>query len=90
MKRVFLIVLDSFGVGEMKDSAEYGDAGSNTLRAVASNKYFNTPNMAKLGLFHLDGLDDMKKRTISLVPMPVWQKPPKGKILPSDIGKLQV
>ncbi|GAA4653907.1 phosphopentomutase [Anaerocolumna aminovalerica] len=61
MKRVFLIVLDSFGVGEMKDSAEYGDAGSNTLRAVASNKYFNTPNMAKLGLFHLDGLDDMKK-----------------------------
>lgn len=61
MKRVFLIVLDSFGVGEMKDSAEYGDTGSNTLKAVASNKYFNTPNMAKLGLFHLDGLEDMKK-----------------------------
>jgi phosphopentomutase len=61
MKRIFLIVLDSFGVGEMKDSAEYGDAGSNTLKAVVSNKYFNTPNMAKLGLFNLDGVDVAKK-----------------------------
>ncbi len=61
MKRIFLIVLDSFGVGEMKDSAEYGDAGSNTLKAVASSPYFNTPNMAKLGLLNLDGVDVAKK-----------------------------
>lgn len=31
MKRVFLIVLDSFGIGEMPDAAKYGDEGSNTL-----------------------------------------------------------
>ncbi|MCD8148068.1 MAG: phosphopentomutase [Clostridiales bacterium] len=56
MKRVFLIVLDSFGVGEMPDAAEYGDGGSNTLRTVAQNPYFAVPHMARLGLFHLDGV----------------------------------
>ena len=35
MKRVFLIVLDSFGVGEMPDAADFGDKGSNTLAAVS-------------------------------------------------------
>lgn len=33
--RIFLIVLDSFGVGELPDAALYGDAGSNTLRSVS-------------------------------------------------------
>ena len=41
MKRVFLIVLDSVGIGEMPDAADYGDAGSNTIRAVASSPYFS-------------------------------------------------
>lgn len=56
MKRIFLIVLDSVGVGEMPDAAAYGDAGTNTLRAAASSPYFHVPNMAKLGLFNLDGI----------------------------------
>lgn len=43
MKRVFLIVLDSVGIGEMPDAADYGDAGSNTIRAVASSPYFSIP-----------------------------------------------
>lgn len=55
-KRVFLIVLDSFGIGEMPDSADYGDAGSNTLGAIANNKNFNMPNMANLGFFNIDGV----------------------------------
>ncbi len=57
MKRVFLIVLDSFGIGEMPDAVEFGDTGSNTLKAVAGSGEFNTPNMGKLGLFHLDGVE---------------------------------
>lgn len=57
MKRVFLIVLDSVGVGEMPDAASYGDAGTNTLKAAASSPFFHVPNMAKLGLFNLDGID---------------------------------
>lgn len=56
MKRVFLIVLDSVGIGELPDAAEYGDAGSNTLRAAAASPYFSMPNMAKLGFFHIDGV----------------------------------
>ena len=40
MKRVFLIVLDSVGMGEMPDAAEYGDAGSNTILAVLRVRIF--------------------------------------------------
>lgn len=57
MKRVFLIVLDSVGVGEMPDAQAFGDAGTNTLRAAASSPFFSVPNMAKLGLFNLDGMN---------------------------------
>lgn len=56
MKRVFLIVLDSFGIGEMPDAAAYGDAGSNTLGTVSQSPCFSIPNMAKMGLFNLDGV----------------------------------
>ena len=57
MRRVFLIVLDSVGIGEMPDAADYGDAGSNTIRAVASSPYFSMPNMRKLGFFNIDGVE---------------------------------
>lgn len=61
MKRVFLIVLDSVGIGEMPDAADYGDAGSNTIRAVASSPYFSMPNMRKLGFFNIDGVETGEK-----------------------------
>lgn len=57
MKRVFLIVLDSVGIGEMPDAADFGDQGSNTLRAAASSRYFSVPNLAGLGLFSIDGTE---------------------------------
>ena len=56
MKRVFLIVLDSFGIGEMPDAKRFGDIGVNTLGTVAASPYFSMPNMEKLGLFHIDGV----------------------------------
>ena len=56
MKRVFLIVLDSFGVGEMPDSADFGDNGANTLRSCFNTGHLNVPNMQKLGLFNIDGV----------------------------------
>ena len=61
MKRIFLIGLDSFGIGEMEDAADYGDKGTNTLRSVASSPYFHMPNMAKLGLFNIEGVDCITK-----------------------------
>ncbi len=55
-ERVFLIVLDSFGVGEMPDAADFGDAGSNTLRSCVETGVLDVPNMARLGLFDIDGV----------------------------------
>lgn len=57
MKRVFLIVLDSVGIGEMPDAANYGDAGSNTILAASKSPYFSMPNMRKLGFFNIDGVN---------------------------------
>ena len=39
MKRVFLIVLDSFGIGALPDAASFGDVGVNTLRSCAKSSY---------------------------------------------------
>lgn len=52
--RVFLIVLDSLGVGEMKDSSEYGDMGVNTLKHISeSREQFIIPNLCHLGLSNI-------------------------------------
>jgi phosphopentomutase len=54
-KRLFLIVLDSFGIGEAPDAALYGDEGSDTLYAVSQSTEFHVPNLARLGLFNIEG-----------------------------------
>lgn len=54
-KRIFLIVLDSLGIGAMPDADEYGDIGSNTLAAALSQKE-ELPNLQKLGLFNIEGV----------------------------------
>lgn len=56
-KRVFLIVLDSVGIGEQEDSHLYGDEGSNTLKSCFLQKGFSVPNMKKMGLFNIDGTE---------------------------------
>lgn len=57
MKRVFLIVLDSFGIGEMPDAIDFQDEGSNTIKAASTSDFFSMPNMQRLGLFNIDGVD---------------------------------
>lgn len=60
-KRIFLIVLDSFGIGEMPDAAEFGavesggDRGSDTLASVAARPELYAPNLTRLGLFNIEG-----------------------------------
>lgn len=54
-KRVFLIVLDSVGIGEAPDAADYGDIGSNTLKACFNTGKLKVPNMKRLGLFNIEG-----------------------------------
>ena len=56
MKRIFLIVLDSFGIGAMPDSEAFGDVGVNTLAACATSDKLNIPNMIAAGLGNIDGV----------------------------------
>ncbi|POP32150.1 phosphopentomutase [Lactonifactor longoviformis] len=55
-KRVFLIVLDSFGIGAEPDADLFGDVGSNTLGTIVTSDRYDTPNMRKLGLFNIEGV----------------------------------
>ena len=56
-RRVFVIVLDSYGIGNAPDAAAFGDAGSNTLKSITGSAEYNTPNMKNMGLFNIDGVD---------------------------------
>ncbi len=56
-KRVFLIVLDSCGIGEMPDAADFGDKGANTLKSISKSEYFSINTMRELGYFNIDGVD---------------------------------
>ena len=55
MRRVFLIVLDSVGIGELPDAHAYGDEGSNTLLSTAKSEYLKVVNLCRLGLPRIDG-----------------------------------
>ena len=56
-KRIFTVVIDSLGAGEMPDAASYGDAGTDTLGHIAENvEEFKIPNLQKLGIANLKDL----------------------------------
>ena len=61
MKRIFLFVLDSFGIGAMPDSESFGDVGVNTLAACATSAKLNIPNMVAAGLGNIDGVTCLPK-----------------------------
>ena len=56
IKRVFLIVLDSFGIGCAPDAADFGDGRCNTLASLTTSPELHAPNLTKLGLFNIDGV----------------------------------
>lgn len=55
-KRVFIIVLDSMGIGELPDANLWHDEGSNTLKTIRNDAHFNCPELEKLGLFNIEGV----------------------------------
>ncbi len=57
MKRVFLIVLDSCGIGQMPDGEKFGDVGVNTLRSCTASDKLHIPNLIAAGLGNIDGVD---------------------------------
>lgn len=82
INRVFLVVMDSFGIGALPDAAVFGDEGSDTLGAVAKSQFFNCPNLAKLGLFNIDGLSEsLQKRAIDK-PLAAY-----GRMAEASVGK---
>ena len=56
IKRVFLFVLDSFGIGEAPDAADFGDGGCSTIRSVSASPEFNIDTLRSLGYTKIDGL----------------------------------
>ena len=69
MKRIFLFVLDSCGIGAMPDSERFGDVGVNTLKSCTTSGKLNIPNMLAAGLGNIDGIDYLPKTN-----------PPKGAV----------
>ncbi len=57
MKRVFLFVLDSLGIGAMPDAEKFGDTGANTLKSISASPFFCVENLIKLGLSNIDGTE---------------------------------
>lgn len=60
-KRVFLIVLDSFGIGKAPDAGKFGDEGSDTLKTISKSEKFDMPVMGDLGFFNIDDVEYPKK-----------------------------
>ena len=61
MKRIFLIVLDSFGIGEAPDAAAFGDAGANTLLSCYKTGELDIPTLRSLGFGNIDGVECIEK-----------------------------
>ena len=57
INRAIIIVLDGFGVGEAPDAKKYRDEGSNTLAGIYNNTSLKIPNMQKLGIYNIDGIE---------------------------------
>lgn len=74
-KRVFLVILDSFGIGGAPDEAAFGDEGSNTLASVLSYSDEPYPELSRMGLFDIDGENDERilkwKTAQDFIPAPL-------------------
>ena len=64
IKRVFLIVLDSCGIGEAPDADKFDDTGCSTIKTISESEYFNIPNLLSLGYGEIDGLSFSEKGSL--------------------------
>lgn len=71
--------MDSFGCGEAPDAYKFNDEGSNTLKACTTSKYFNAPNLTKLGLFNIDNVGCGKKQAHVVASFGKMQEASSGK-----------
>ena len=62
-ERIFWIVLDSVGIGELPDAAEYGDVGRNTVGHIAESRPVEIPNLVRMGLANIARLKHLPPAT---------------------------
>lgn len=79
MKRVFLIVLDSLGAGEAPDASEFGDAGAHTLRSISRSEKFHIPNLLRLGIGNIEGLNFLGRSDAPLAAYGRMREQSRGK-----------
>jgi len=70
-ERILWIVLDSVGIGELPDAADYGDVGRNTLGHIAESRPLQIPNLVQLGLANIAPL---KYQTPAAAPLGAYGK----------------
>ena len=78
-KRVFIIVLDSVGIGNAPDAADFGDLGANTMKRISTSDKFNIPNLIKMGLGNIDGVDYLEKTSSPLAAVCRLREKSRGK-----------
>nr|MBE6544653.1 phosphopentomutase [Oscillospiraceae bacterium] len=78
-KRVFLIVLDSVGIGYAPDAADFGDHGANTMKRISASDKFYIPNLLKIGLGNIDGIDYLPKTENPLAAVVRLREKSRGK-----------
>lgn len=79
MKRIFIIVLDSFGIGALPDARAFGDAGANTLASCVASGVLQIPNMIAAGLGRIEGVSCLSKENM---PVGAW-----GRMAEKSMGK---
>lgn len=57
VKRLYIMVMDSFGIGALPDAADFGDGDVHTLRSIVGSPAYQTPHLAWLGLFNIEGIE---------------------------------
>src|SRR5690625_7929267 len=79
-KRIFLVVMDSVGIGEAPDAEEFNDVGANTLGHIAEKMNgLNMPNMQKLGVGNIADIKGIEKQDNQLAYFTKMQEASNGK-----------
>ena len=87
-KRVFLIVLDSVGIGYAPDAADFGDVGANTMKRISAAEGFDIPNLISLGLGNIQGCEYLEKRDTPLAKYGKMRELSRGK--DTTIGHFEI
>ncbi|MBQ7387033.1 MAG: phosphopentomutase [Clostridia bacterium] len=88
IKRIFLIVLDSVGIGYAPDADAFGDVGANTMRRISKSEKFNVPTLLTLGLGNIDGIDYLPKTDEPMAAVARMREQSRGK--DTTIGHFEI